>query len=214
MIAGAASEVSRVGLGLQLCLVRTAHALSSLLTIFLEDAFLGKIILDLLASDVDSGHYDVTWGQIHQLQDAFSEVGLHHVDAVMYEVLVEVTFLCQHRLTLDDSLDAVLAHYLHHDVVIFVGILCPMHDGTVGRSIALELLQVVRQMGYCMFLDVTCGIAQLLPLLEFIGQHVALGANAPESLVVASHLVGIGEKLLCRYRMFCAHSPCANISTT
>ena len=196
MIACATGEVCRVGFCLQLGLVGTAHAFGSLLSIFLKDTLLGEVLLHLLTSDVYGGHNDVARREVHELENALAEVGLYNVDAVADEVLVKMTFFCEHRLAFHNRLDAVLTHYLHHDVVIFIGILCPVYDGSVGCGVALELFQIVSQMGYGMFLYVACSIAQLFPLLELIGEDVALGTNTPECLVVACDLGGIAEEFL------------------
>ena len=135
--------------------------------------------------------------QLHQLQYALTKVGLHHVDAVLYEVLVEMALLCEHRLAFHHLLHTMLTHDVHHDGVIFVGILGPVYYGAVLGGVALKLLKVLSQMGHGMFLYLTGSLTQLLPFLQLIGQAVALGTHAPEGLVVTRHFLGVAQELFC-----------------
>ena len=54
-----------------------------------EVSFLGSHLLFekfayLLPLDVDGRQYDVTWFEMHQLQDAFAQIGLYNINAPLH----------------------------------------------------------------------------------------------------------------------------------
>ena len=70
---------------------------------------LTEAVAYLLTMDVEGRHDDVAGCQLHHLQDALAQVGLHHVDALLLQVLVQVALLGEHALAL---------HHLFHLVVM------------------------------------------------------------------------------------------------
>ena len=179
-----------------------------------DDTFLTEALSHLLACDVDGWHDDMAGSQFHQLKDAFSQIRLHDIYAIAYQMIVEVTFLRQHGFAFHHLSHFVLAKDAPYDLIVFFRILCPMYDGTVACRILLKLLQIVSQMGDGMLLDVAGSLTKVFPFVQLIGQRITFAAYAPEGLVVAGYPLAVLNELLCCNGMFRAHSPDASISAT
>ena len=123
--------------------------------------------------------------EVHELEDALSEVSLHDVYALFLQMLVEMAFLCQHRLALHHFPDSVAVHDIDDDAVILLCVLCPVYVGSVLCGSLLEHLKIVSQMCYGVFLYVVCRLAQVLPFWYVVCEGVTALAHAPECLVVA-----------------------------
>ena len=205
VIAGSTGEIGGVGAGVPV-VAFLQEAFGSACTMLLDDALLAEAGGHLLAGDVDGGHHDVAGRYLHELKDALAKVGLDHVDAVLNEVVVQMALFGEHRLALNHLLDVVLTHDLHDDVVVFVGIFCPMHMHAILLGIGLELLQIVGQMGDGVPLDEVGRFAQLLPLFKLISEAVTLGTHTPECLVVAGYSARILIELLGSYTVFGTHN--------
>ena len=139
----------------------------------------------LLAVDVECRHDDMAGSQMHQLQDTLAQVGLHHIDTLSLQVLVEVALLGEHALALDHLLHAMRREDIQDDGIILVGILCPVDMDAVCFGTGSKLLQIVGQMGDRVFLYLAGSIAQLLPLGQCLRHLVALLPHSVESGVVA-----------------------------
>ena len=94
--------------------------------------------------------YDVAWFEMHQLQDAFAQIGLYDIDAPLHQERIQSTLFGEHRFALDEMVDIMFIQYLVDDGAVFIGIFCPMYDGAVGGSILLKLQQK--------FFEVTVGV--------------------------------------------------------
>jgi len=60
----------------------------------------GSCRADVVAVEMDGRGHDVARGIAGELEDEFTEVGLHHLDSPVFEVGVEVDLLGHHRLRL------------------------------------------------------------------------------------------------------------------
>ncbi len=87
---------------------------------------------------MDGGQYDVTRFEMHQLQDAFAQIGLYDIDATLHQERIQATLFGEHGFALDEMVDVMLIQYLVDDGAVFIGIFCPMYDGAVGGSILLN----------------------------------------------------------------------------
>ena len=95
----------------------------------------------LFPFDVDGGQYDVARFEMHQLQDAFAQIGLYNIDAPLHQERIQSTLFGEHGFALDEMVDVMLIQYFVDDGAVFIGIFCPMYDGAVGGSILLKLQQ-------------------------------------------------------------------------
>ena len=69
---------------------------------------LGEEFGHLLAGEVDGGHDHVRRAFVAELDDPFAQVGLRHLEAFLFQVVVEEGLLRGHGLALDDLLDPVV----------------------------------------------------------------------------------------------------------
>lgn len=146
-------------------------------------------------------HHDVAGRLVVELLDAFTEVGLDDLDASLLEEGPHLAFVGEHRLALDQRLGAACGHDVVHDLVVLGGVACPVHGGTVGLRLALELLQVVGQVGEGVLLDLRGQRAQLLPFGNRRGGAVAFGAQVPQAAVVEFDVVAGGDEFRRRLGM-------------
>ena len=73
------------------------------------------------------------------LQDTFAQVAFEHLNALLFKIGIEFTLFGEHRFAFYKVLHLVLVKNVSHDLAIFVGILGPMHNGTIARSVFFEL---------------------------------------------------------------------------
>ena len=136
MMTGAAGQVCRV-----------------VVACFLGDAFLLKHSSHFLTLQVDGGHHDVAGLLVQQLYDALSQVGFHHINAMLFEVRIHLALLGKHRLRLHHLFHVVILEDTEHYLVELLCILCPVHLDTTALQILGEHIEVIGQMGDGMFLD-------------------------------------------------------------
>ena len=101
---------------------------------------LAERVAYLLAVNVQGWHHDMTGSQVHHLQDALAQVGLHHVDALPLQMFVQVALFGEHALALHHLFHVVRRQDAADDAVVFVGILRPVHMHAVGLRPGLEHL--------------------------------------------------------------------------
>ena len=154
----------------------------------------GKDLGHVGAQLVHRRHDDVAGRLVVELLDAFAEVGLDDLDAALLQEGPHVALVGEHRLGLDQRLRAARGHDVVHDLVVLGGVARPVHGGAVGNGLALELLEVVGQVGERVFLDLRGQRAQLLPFGQRGGLAVALGAQVPQPAVVELDVVGGGDE--------------------
>jgi hypothetical protein len=108
---------------------------------------------------------------------------------------VQVTLFGEHGLALDDPFGAVVLQDLQHDLIVLLGVVSPMHVCAFPRGVRFEFLQIVRQMGKGMQLDLRRQFAQLLPFRHRLGGFVAFRPNKPQRLVMPAGPLAVGDKL-------------------
>ena len=79
------------------------------------------------------------------------------------------------------------------DAVVLLGVAGPVDDGPQARGVALELLEIIRQMGDGMLLNGCGALPQFFPFGQTVGALVALRADEPQRLVMP---VGVGVVVL------------------
>ena len=141
-------------------------------------------LADLLLLLVDGGHDDVTGRLLGELDDAFAEVRVDHLDAALNEIGIEVALLSEHRLALHQPGHALVAQDSVHDAVVLVGIARPMHRRAGGSGVPFELFQVLGKPRERVRLDLRAEAAQLLPFRDEAAGDVPLVAHEPDRLVV------------------------------
>ena len=163
---------------------------------------------------MDGRHYDMTRFLTLQLDDAFTQIGLYHFNAVLFQEGIHLTFLGEHRFGLDDFLHVGFPQDAQHNLVKLLGVFCPMNDAAVFLGICGKLVQIFIKMRHRMALDLRSLLAQLFPFCQAIGHIVALAAHAPERGIVPLRVCLVLQELFCCFTMSCTHNPAAKISTT
>ena len=194
MIACAACEIGGVG---RRCGV--ALGLADMRSGVGDDAGLLETLFHLLFRDVYGGHDDMAGREVHELQDALAEVCLHDVDALVFEMFVEMALLREHRLALHHLLHLVAVQDVAHYGVVFVGVRRPVYVCAVGCRSLLELLEIVGEVCDGVFLDVAGSLAQLFPFRYVVCEAVAPLSDTPECLVVPADALGITVEFRCPF---------------
>ena len=167
-----------------------------------------------LAFEVDGRHHDMARLLMQELDDALAEVGLHHIDAVLFQIGVHFALFGEHGLRLHHLRHTVALQNGKHCLVELRGILRPMHLHSAALQRVRELLQIIRQMGDGVLLYLRGMFAQVFPLRQLLCHLVALLSHRPEGGVVPTGLLCIRHKAGGSLGMYCAHNPAANIWTT
>ena len=145
---------------------------------------------------MDGRHHNVARLQLHQLQDTLTQVGLNHVDPLLHQVGIHVTLLGQHGFTLHQPLHLVLLQDVEHDAVMLLGILRPVHNGTIGRGVPLKLLQQGVQMAVGIVFDGSSHIPQPLPLRDRTAHLISFRTHHPKRIVVPNLVFLVGQELV------------------
>ncbi len=95
-----------------------------------------------------------------------------------------MTLLGQHRLALNNSLHPIALQNVAYDLVVLFSISRPVNHSPQRRRVALELLQVLGQIGERMNFDLGRHLAQSFPLGQRLGHAIALLPNKPQCPVM------------------------------
>ncbi len=104
---------------------------------------LAEDLTDLLPGEVDRRHHHMTGTLPPQLDDPLAEVGLHRLDAVFGEDLVQLDLLGDHRFRLRDQLHAALDCEVADDPGSVVRVFREMDDRSRGLRGSDKLVEVV-----------------------------------------------------------------------
>ena len=108
--------------------------------------FRAKILVEsfahILFFEVNGGQHDVARSFVAQLNNAFAEVGINHIDTVLYKVRIEVALFGEHRFALHHFADTFFLEYIQDNFVVLVSIFCPMHVNAVFECILFKLKQI------------------------------------------------------------------------
>jgi hypothetical protein len=161
-------------------------------------------LADLLLFQVNGGHDDVARALLAKLHDALAQISVDDFDAARLEIRIEVALLGEHRLALDQPLDAALLQQPVHDAVVLAGVARPVHLRPQPDGVALELLEIVAEPRERMGLDLRRQPAQLFPFRDDGRSDVALLAHEPHRGVVPlePRLVADEELRALRMRQF------------
>ena len=110
---------------------------------FLGDTFLLKHLAYFLTLQVDGRHHDMAWLLVQELDDALTQVGLHHVDAMLLQVRIHLALLGEHRLRLHHLLHVVVFQNAQHNLIELLRILRPMHDDATALQVLGEHIKVI-----------------------------------------------------------------------
>ena len=143
---------------------------------------------------VDRGHDDVARRLVVELLDALAEIRLHDLDPPILEEGPHFALVGEHRLGLDQRARAARAHDVEHDLVVLGSVLRPVHVRAVPGRVALELLEIVREVGQRVLLDRRRQRPQLLPLRNAARSPGRASCAGPKPLVVEVEMVlGLDE---------------------
>ena len=129
-------------------------------------SFSVKMIGHVVAGHVQRRRDDVVRPLVGELHDVLAQIGLHRLQPVMLQPLVEVDFLGGHRLRFHDEPRLPLLGQSQHEIGDLVAVLAVDHLAAMRRHLALELLEVVIQVVDGVLLDRVGLIAQFLILGE------------------------------------------------
>ena len=194
MMAGAAGQISRI-----------------VVTDFLGDSLLLEHLSHFLTLQVDGRHHDVTWLLMQELDNALTQVGLHHVNTVLLQIRIHLALLGEHRLRLHHLLHVMILQDSEHNLVELLCILCPVHLHPTALQVLGKHIEVIGKMGDGVHLDFRRMLAQVFPLRKFLRHLISLLTNRPEGSVVPGGLLYVLRKLRSSLGMFCTHSPAAKI---
>ena len=130
----------------------------------------GEHLGHVAAQLVHRRHDDVAGRLVVELLDALAEVGLDHLDAAVLEEGPHVAFLGQHRLALDQRARRARQD-VEDDLVVLGRVARPVHVRAVLDRVALELLEIVGEMGERVLLDRGGQRAQLFPFRNAIASR-------------------------------------------
>ncbi len=177
MIASATSQVSRVVI---------AYLLGN--TLFLEH------LSYFLALQVDGRHHDVARFLSQELDDTLTQVGLHHVDTMLFQVRIHLALLGEHRFRLHHFLHVMVFQDAEHNLVKLLCILRPMHLHATALQVLGKHFQIISQMGDGMHLDFRCMLTQVFPLRQFLRHFISFLTYRPEGSIMPRGLLYVLRK--------------------
>ncbi len=121
-------------------------------------------LADLSGREVHGGRDDVDRPLLGKLHDVFAQIGLDGPDAGLFQDMVQLHLLGDHRLRLHHALDVVLPRDLQHEAVGFRRILGEKDLDAAGLHGALELHQQLVEIGDRILLDLVGGLAPVLEI--------------------------------------------------
>ena len=136
MMTGTAGQVSRI-----------------VVSDFLGDTLLLEHLTYLLTLQVDGRHHDMARLLMQELDDALTQVGLHHVNAVQLQIRIHLALLGEHRLRLHHLLHVMILQDTEHNLIKFLCILCPVNLHPTALQILGKHIEVIGKMGNRMHLD-------------------------------------------------------------
>ena len=155
---------------------------------------LGERLPYFLLREVDRRRDNVARMFATQLHDALAKVGVHYVEAALFEVGVEAALLGEHRLALHQVPDIRSHEDVVHEPVVLLGIARPVHGGAVRGRSSLERDEVFVEMRERVLLDVRRKLPEHLPLRHLVDGAITLLAREPDGAVMPIDACVIGEK--------------------
>ena len=178
---------------------------------FLGDSLLLEHLSHFLTLQVDGRHHDVARLLMQELDDALTQVGLHHIDSVLLQIRIHLALLGEHRLRLHHFLHVMILQDSEHNLIEFLRILRPVHLHPTALQVLGKHIEVIGKMGDGVHLDFRRMLAEILPLRKSLRHLISLLTNRPEGSIVPGGLLYILRKLRSSLGMFCTHSPAAKI---
>ena len=102
---------------------------------------------------VDTGQDDMAGGLIGQLDNALAKIGVYHFHAVLFQEIVEMAFLGEHRLTFYHLVLLMMPENGEDDVIVFSRVGRPMDDDAVAGGFFFKLPEVFAEIGQDIVLD-------------------------------------------------------------
>ncbi len=143
-----------------------------------------KRLTNLFLLDMDGWQHDVAWWFVSQLDDPLAQVGVDHLDVVLFQKRIEMTFFGQHRLALDDALYAVLLKDLEDNPIVLFGIFGPMNNRSHGDCLSFKLFEILSQVCQGMRLDGGSHLSKRFPFGKRGCLAVSFLAHEPKGSIV------------------------------
>ena len=90
----------------------------------------------LFALDMNGRHDDMAGWKVHQLQDAFTQIGFHYIYAFRQQERVQFAFFRESMdLLFDETGHLMFFKQSIDDLSVFFCVFSPMYDGTVCRGV-------------------------------------------------------------------------------
>lgn len=118
---------------------------------------------------------DVTRHLAAELEDVFAEVGFDRLNAVFFQVIVEGSFLADHRLAFGDCAGGGVAADGKDGVTGVLGGGAPVHLAAGGFDPGGKFLKVEVEMGESVVFDVAGDVAELFEFRQSGGRGGAVG---------------------------------------
>jgi hypothetical protein len=130
-----------------------------------------KHVGHLLQSLVQRGRNDVVRSLAGELDDIFAQVRFHRLDAIFFEMLVQMNLFRGHRFGLHHQLHAALAGEIGDELARLGAGVGPDHFAAAGDHVALEFLEINIQMIERVLLEVVSVLAQILVVRQSVRNH-------------------------------------------
>ena len=118
-----------------------------ILVAFFRMQFFMKKFGNLAFLQVNCREDNVAGGLVEKLDNALPKVGVHHFDALLLQVGIEVALLGKDGFTFDDSRTVLLLEDFQYQSVVFFTVRCPVDDDSIFRRISLKFFQVTGKIG-------------------------------------------------------------------
>ena len=113
---------------------------------------------------VNGRHDDVVGRLARELDEVLSEIGLDGLDLLLGEVVIEVHFLREHGLALDDGTDTLLPGEIEDVIGGGLGVLGEVDRTTRFLDVLSGHVQIVVEVLNGVGLDLASAVAKLLPV--------------------------------------------------
>ena len=151
----------------------------------------------LFALDMNGRHDDMAGWKVHQLQDAFTQIGFHYIYAFRQQERIQFAFFRKHGFAFDETGHLMFFKQSIDDLSVFFCVFSPMYDGTVCRGVLFKFYQQFLQMAVGIEFQLAC----FFPFGYLLAHFVSFGTYHPQGFVVPCRHVAVPEELFGSFGM-------------